>query len=296
MLLEEALRTVSSALGAASVEWAPLKGISLGRWLYARPLERPTTDLDVLITENDLPAARLCLGEAGWTSCLDGPAYERYLVEEGYNWKAVDRLGVPLELHYRLWGSVPDGLGDSMMARSSPNRALGVTARQLDPVDEFLVGAIHFWLTSRPRPLLYLWDLRCLLKRFPEQSLTEISARSNRYGLNLMTGLAASLVARHWDDPRSRALAKTAMKALKASERPVWRCVAQRRDLDTPTWLIILGRLLAGRPSRSRARVVLRALWPHPGIAATVRSAGLLWPVRSLSRALRGTDRDDAGA
>jgi len=265
-ILERSQASLRGALANAGIAWAPLKGVSLGRWLYELPAARPTTDLDILIRMQDLASAREHLVAVGWTGCGSGPEHERYLQDEGYNWKAVDRLGVPLELHYRLWGSVPGVLGEVMLDRSLPDPSNGTAARRLDPADELVVAAAHLWLTAPPRPLLYLCDIKLLLDHGPADIVAAAADRSRAHGLELQVSTAATLVARLWSHDRSRELAELTAAGLRPSERLARAVVLRRGDLDAPTALLVAARLVAGRPSRSGLRLVLRALRPHPGI------------------------------
>ncbi len=108
LLVQTDLERLSSALDR--IPWMLFKGCDLASRAFARPDHRPVADIDILIREHDLEQARSALEAAGWSALYDGPRSERYLKSEGYCWQAVRPGGSVLEVHYRLWGSVPEEL------------------------------------------------------------------------------------------------------------------------------------------------------------------------------------------
>ncbi|HET9228542.1 MAG TPA: nucleotidyltransferase family protein, partial [Thermoanaerobaculia bacterium] len=155
--IEDRLRGVGAALGAAGVPWLPLKGCDLGARAYRDPEERPVGDIDVLIPRAELPRAQEALRAAGWRGFSDSPRMERYLRDEGYAWQAQDAAGVLLEVHVRLWGIVPAGMGAALLAAAVPDPGLGPTGRRLPFAHAWLVAAVHSWLNPPPRPRLSRW-------------------------------------------------------------------------------------------------------------------------------------------
>jgi hypothetical protein len=308
MAIERMLAELGRRLGAAEVAWAPIKGADLAATVYPEPTDRPMTDVDLLVPEACYRRARRALETAGWRSAVPGPRFDRFIEDEGTAWTAVrDADPVPVELHFRLWGFVPAGLGDALLDRSAPEPSLGPTGRRLRPVDRFLLAAIHPWLHLPPRSLANWWEVRLLAEPGSRQwdgqrdesegapggLLDEIVDSACRWGLQLPVTLSAVQVTRLWDDARCSRLAETLERTLRTGER-----LAVRRFLDaaparagTPDDVSIerlaAARILARRPSRSGLRPLLRRVWAHPGVVERLTPDAWSWPRRRVVHVLQ---------
>jgi hypothetical protein len=79
-----------------------LKGPTFARWLYDDPKERPYTDADLLISPDDLAAARTEFARHGFEAPFNGPAHE--LIHHAEPWiRSSD--GAEVDLHHRLPGT-----------------------------------------------------------------------------------------------------------------------------------------------------------------------------------------------
>jgi hypothetical protein len=290
MLIERMLDELGERLGAADVPWAPIKGADVATTTYADPADRPMTDVDLLVPEDSYHVARRALEDAGWTSAVSGTRFDRFVEEEGTAWTAV-RAGdpVPIELHFRLWGFVPEGLGDTLLTRSAEEPALGSTGRRLRSADRFLLAAIHPWLHLPPRSLANWWEVRLLLSGPPEALPREVAETACRWGLQLPVLLSALQVTKLWNDPGCARLADLLEPELRAGERFAARRFL--RGLASPDEVTIerlaLARLLARRPSRSGLRPLLRRIWAHPGIVECLTPDAWSWPRRRALHVLQ---------
>ena len=288
--LDHALAGVAVALGAAGVDWAPLKGYDLGGRVYRSPEERPTGDLDVLIAGADLDRARRALEAAGWRCRYPGPRAWRYLQEEGYAWPMVDAGGVLLELHVRLWASLPAGAGAELRSRWLRAPELGATAHRLQAEDAYLLAAVHTWLHSAPRPLLDAWDLDRLAAHLTPARAEAVVARAMAWQVQLPVGLAAAWAQALWPGAgpgaTNRAIADRLLTSLRQPERRLLRRARQQGiDAVSPA-AMALARLLAGRPSRGGWRTALRRVWAHPGVVEQESWGAHSWPRRRLGHLL----------
>jgi hypothetical protein len=281
-LLEASMSRLGAALAAAGVAWAPLKGMGVTKLLYPQPAERPTSDLDVLVAAKDLQAARQALSEQDWQPVFTDPLIERYLLEEGYAWQAADQYRLPLELHYRLWGSVPAELAEAVMARSTADPELGATARRLSLIDVYIIAAVHTWLTNNPRPLLYWWELHRLAELASPDEVQEIIGSACQIGHPLFVGAAASVAGDLWQGGHSRAIADQTAKALRAPEKVSLGLLRRLGPETAPLAILVAANLLANRPSRARWRTIYRRLWAHPGDVAKSTDSSWSWPRRRL--------------
>lgn len=279
MLLEPALQGASEALAAAGITWLPFKGCDLASRLYRRPEERPYADLDLLIASADLEPARAALVAAGWRPLRRGRLHDRYLEREGYAWQAVDERQVLLEVHFRLWGLMPAGSTEELIARAGPAADLGATARRLRLADAFVLAAVHLWLESPPRAVGRFWELERLASRLGEGLVAPATELSTTFDVQLPVALAARIAAELWVSEPCMALAERLQPTLRAAERRMLeRSTAAGRD---PTVLslsrIALARLLAGRASRSGGRGLWRQVWPHPALVEQATSSEWSW-------------------
>lgn len=290
LLLEDAARRVAQVLEAIGISWLPLKGFDLASRVYDEAAERPMDDLDLLIRPGDLDAARAALCAAGWRDLVTGSHLERYLVEEGYAWQAVSEERLLLELHFRLWGLMPDGYAAEIFERSSSAPELGATARRSTLADAFVIAAVHLWSESAPRAVGRFWDLARIASSAGDDLIDAVDAIATRQGLALPVAAASEQVARLWSEPRCRELATRLAARCRWSERPLLE--RARRGFDRlPFAAIVLARLLAGRPSRAGWRSVWRRLWPHAALVESATSASWSWPRRRawhLWKNLRG--------
>ncbi|MEM7586627.1 MAG: nucleotidyltransferase family protein [Acidobacteriota bacterium] len=95
LMQEEAGRQVAAALEGAGVRHVFYKGAHLGEALYGDAVVRPAADIDVLISEEDRPAALDTLGQHGFSTVEQAgqPPYEM----------ALDGHGSQLDLHWHLF-------------------------------------------------------------------------------------------------------------------------------------------------------------------------------------------------
>ncbi len=290
LLLEDAAGQVAQVLGSCGIPWLPLKGFDLMSRVYDDPTDRPLGDLDLLIRPGDLDAARAALRDAGWQALEGGPHARRYLTEEGYAWQAVSKDRLLIEVHFRLWGLVPDGYVMEIFDRSEPVPELGSTARRSTLADAFVIAAVHLWSESPPRAVGRFWDLARIASCADDEMVATVSEIATRHGLALPVAAAGERVVQLWSEPRCRQLACKLAAQCRWLERLLLR--RARHDADRlPFAAIVLARLLAGRSSRAGWRSVWRRLWPHAGLVESATPASWSWPRRRawhLWKNLRG--------
>lgn len=288
LLVERDLEGFGRALAAAEVPWAPFKGADVASRLYGDPTVRAMSDVDLLVSERDYPRARAALEAEGWQNAAPGPRFDRYVEEEGSAWTA-ERPGSPLpvELHLRLWGFVPEGLGDRFLARSEPDPALGATARRLRLADAFVLAAVHPWLHLPPRSLANWWELRRFLAVGGPELVDEAAGITEDYGLHLPVLLSAAQVAALWREPLAAGLAARMASGLHAAERFAARRALGRAPNRVPIEWVAGARRVAGRPSRSGWKPLYRRLWAHPGIVERLTPEEWSWPRRRTVHVLQ---------
>ncbi len=282
--LQATAEEVAGRLAAAGVEWLPLKGYDLATRLYREPEERPTSDLDLLIPPARLKDAVRALEAGGWSALYQGPRNRVFLAEEGYAWMAVKASHPLLEVHFRLWGLVPEGFETALFARSLPDAALPPGGRRLTLADAYLVAAVHAWLS--PRYLVAWWDLARLGERLAAGELGDVVREAEAWDLQLPVTLAAEVSAVLWGRPCCRAIQRRLAAGLRLPER-LLAARARRRLTALSLAGLQTARLISGRRSRQRLKGPLRRVWPHPGIVERATPEGWPWLARRLWFQLR---------
>jgi hypothetical protein len=272
---DRALASIDGSLAQAGVRWLPIKGADTGTRLFGRREDRPCSDLDLLVRREDLSRARSALESRGWKGDTSREV-EDFLSAEGYNWAAADDGGVRLELHYRLWGFVGQGLAEEVWTGATPDPTLGRTAHRVSLHHAFVLGATHAWVHPGPRRLVYWWELFLLGEMGGSELASAVSLSARRWGLELPVGLGARYAAELWGEATCAEIADDLLRRLRVPERIVRRG-AERWGMD---WLTLhcmyLARLLSGRPSRMGWRAAWRRVWAHPG--AVEEATPSTWP------------------
>jgi len=184
---------VLAALEEAQVRAAALKGAVLAERLYGDPLLRPSLDIDLLIRPEDLAAAAHALGGAGFTG--DTELAASYLLAHAHHLH-FSRAGAPsIELHFRAYAGFGVVIPAAALLERAREHRFEARAAVLvpSPEDEFIYLAVHAAGHSFVR-LLWLFDLKMLLRRHPELNWEAVAARSESLGVASAVGYALRLL------------------------------------------------------------------------------------------------------
>lgn len=94
-------KRVFDAFRAAGLKAAMLKGPVFADRLYATPTDRPFTDVDIILDEDDLRAANAMMTDLGFEYTPDGDA-DRFSALQEFKWLLVGNRAVMIELHGNL--------------------------------------------------------------------------------------------------------------------------------------------------------------------------------------------------
>ena len=277
--LRSVLAQAGAVLDAADVPWIPLKGLDTAERFFPQPELRLSSDLDVLVPVERLAPAMEALSTAGW-EFRSTPLLAAYQLDEGYNWKARGPHGDSLELHYRLWGTVPGSLVEACWSSAVAAPDLGQRASRLSPSMAFLVSAVHSWIHAGRPQFIYWWEMKLIADRLDTPDAVVAAARE--HGLQFPVGVAAEYVGRLWEHELCLELGNTLLGDIRWPERAALRRV-RRRGIDAMTLeSLYIARLFSRRLSRMGWRSILRRVWPHPGIVEDSTPADLAWWRRRL--------------
>jgi hypothetical protein len=274
MRLRAVLAKAGAVLDEAEVPWIPLKGLDTAERFFPRPELRLSSDLDLLVPVERLDEAMRALEAAGWTF-RSSPLLAAYQREEGYNWPGRGPHLDSLELHYRLWGLVPDSVAEACWRSAVKSPDLGRRGFRLEPSMAFLVSAVHSWIHAGRPQFIYWWELKLIADQLENADVVIAAARE--HGLEFPVGLAAEYVGRLWGHELCLEVARTLLGDIRWSERLALGRV-RRRGIESMTLeMLYVARLLARRPSRMGWKSVFRRVWPHAGTVESSTPEGMVW-------------------
>lgn len=263
LLAQETLSSLGETLGEAGVPWVVIKGADLAGRVYGHPGERTFTDVDILMRGGDLARALEVLGRRGWLDEAQKPPDAAALLRGERYVLCIGRgLGLLVELHYRLWGWMPAGMGEAAVEAAEANPQWGPTARRPTLPWALLLAAVHTWQVLRPRPLAVWRDLERLTAAGGEALVKDTANLACRWGVELPVALAAWQAGTLWRSPPCAALAGQLLAALRLPERTVAARFAGRGEGAISLPELVLARLLAHRSSRLGWRSVTQVVFP----------------------------------
>jgi hypothetical protein len=131
LLLETVTARLLLDLEAAGIRTLPVKGVMLARRIYGGAPVRPALDIDILVSRNDLAAARKIVESHGYGPPGDVPMVDG-LPKLHYKFESLHGALPPVELHWRIhWYET--AFSEGMLERSELDDA-GI--RRATPADE----------------------------------------------------------------------------------------------------------------------------------------------------------------
>lgn len=147
-----------------------LKGVALGPTLYPSAALRPLSDIDLLVPEQDLPAATAALLALGYAEMPELTPGINQLVEYHSSFTGGPRGSVTVELHWRLVAGAADWRSPShdwLWQQIEPwqPHSTAQPVWQLTPAAHLLYLAAHLVLQhgANQARLIWLYDLHLLL-------------------------------------------------------------------------------------------------------------------------------------
>jgi hypothetical protein len=260
----KAKRLLLRALDALSqVEILPalLKGYGLASRLYPEPLLRPTSDVDLLVTREELDRAAAALTALGLTR-HDDPGADPL---ESHHHLAFGGPAGTVELHFRATSGLgTPGGRDALSPLLISGELDGLPVRYLAPADELVYLAVHAAQHLFLR-LGWLLDLKLLLLAHPQIDAREVESIARSSGMS--SAIWLSLFA------AQRAVGLELPPSLLQGLRPSrWKSIA-------------------GAQLFSEERLVSASLARSPSLAFAVRSAMAEGAVRMGRHAVEGVFR-----
>lgn len=266
-----------AALAEVGVTPVLLKGYGLARRLYPEPLQRATTDVDLLVARARVLCSVHALEGLGLTTRAgDMDRDDTHHVELS----SPDGL---VELHYRALAGYGQALeGDALVARARDAELDGQRVRYLCPEDEAVYLALHASNHLLQR-LAWLFDLKLLALAHPTLDWDRVVTRARQSGL-------PDLVWYAWDAAHRLLDAPVPPWVLKALAPPRWqralavrlfsgpRLVGAQLARNKPAW--VAAKLALAPRAGPMVRYALRRLRGFGGPLRSAPEAGEPRPVR----------------
>ena len=277
------------------------KGAALAYTIYPDPVCRPMGDIDLWLTDEEMPRAQAALEQIGYVQSIKA---ERPLaLMQQHNGEVQLHSVEPgrglVELHWGIFAgewvrrtAAIDQAG--IRARVVPARLAGEPALTLAPEDGLIQLAVHMAVNHQ----LGMAALRGLvdvtyLARAKQVDWDVVAQRAQTWRVGTATWLVLKLAI----DLTGLTEATPAVKRLSPSRLRGWllgrfanaHTVVEMRDLRNGLLRYVFLLLLVDR-FRDAARLVFRTLWPEQEwLAARYGNAGSRTRLRHLVNALRGS-------
>lgn len=180
--LVRGLETAVAILADARIRTCALKGPVLAARLYPKPTARHCLDVDLLVRPEDVERALEAFTTAGYAA--DTGVAATYLLTYGHHVNVARPGMAPIELHFRAYAGfgveLPAGL---ILTGATPFQLReGLSVLVPSPEDEFVYLAAHAAGHSFIR-LVWLYDLKLLLRRYPAIQWDRVADRAETFGV-----------------------------------------------------------------------------------------------------------------
>jgi hypothetical protein len=183
------LRGIDARLAVTAIV---LKGPLFAERYYARPSARGTSDIDLLVEEDDIDRAVESLAEIGY-SVFDSPDEIARSRREHHHLHLTCARAPDLELHFHAYRGFGVTLRTEALARASVPLAGLRRLRVPSPEDELVYLAVHA-AAHRFGRLAWLHDIRLVVAAMSPDALASAAARARALGIWRPLALACELL------------------------------------------------------------------------------------------------------
>jgi hypothetical protein len=231
------------ALAAEGIVPVLLKGYGLALRLYPDPLQRATTDVDLLVARHEVEAASRLLVGLGLARVPE----EAGAHADSHHREFKGSAGL-VELHYRALAGYGLALeADALLARAQDAELEGRRLRYLRPEDELVYLALHASNHLLQR-LAWLFDLKLLVRAHPGLDWARV--------VEVARGTAFPHLAWYALDAARRMVgADVPVEALAALAPPVWQRVLAARFFTSER--LLASQLFDNKPAWAAAKLLL---------------------------------------
>ncbi len=262
------IKKVIEALEAEGIRVILLKGPALARTVYPAAAMRQGSDIDLLISYEDIKRCERVMAALGYTCHLKTSEHSPHTAHHQNFYPAAEGAGpFVIEAHWRLdfgFGLSPKGFIDEIFSRSIRVEADDITFSTLSAEDHLLYQAFHMACQHcSDTRLSWICDIAMLARGIPDaagwERLLRLSVERNcRLSLEEAVGMA-----RFWTGlALPPEVSDTALwPAPSREEEAAWE-LAMRRTVSLPSSIRLSLHAIPG--TRGRLWFLFRFAFPHP--------------------------------
>lgn len=183
------LHRIDAALATPAIA---LKGALFAARYYDRPSARGTSDIDLLVAEDDVEHAIASLAAIGYR-IADSPEEIAWSLREHHHLHLLHGEAPDLELHFHAYRGFGMTLRTELLAERSVLAEGFEAIRVPSPEDELVYLAVHA-ASHRFGRLGWLHDLRLVVERMSPSAVETAAARARAWGVARALSLAGELL------------------------------------------------------------------------------------------------------
>jgi len=196
LILKQTNSTMLQRMQESGVACITLRGQSLAEAMYDPPASRPQTDIDLLVHEKDVPAAKQVVVQSGFEPVEHHPLL--FLREDAL----LDLHADPLDMdRIHAWGYLTPMRTQDFFSHTEQGEPAGMPALLVHPRVNLPYLCFHAMKHSFER-LIWLWDIALLARKVQEQHQWDaVQEGIQEYRLERPCFYALSYVQKHLDAP-----------------------------------------------------------------------------------------------
>ncbi len=224
--MTDCLGETLSALAAAGVAAAPIKGSALAWSVYPEASLRPMADFDLLVPAGEADRAAEALASIGYRPATDDPALLAFF-QGHFHLPPMTRDGaVTIELHTGTPAAPVGPAAEAVLGRASRGELAGAPMRELAPADQLAIVAASM-LHHRRLRLIALLDVALLAPSLSEdmwQSFPDRVDAPYHAAAGAVLGLSREMFGAAIPEslPREMLCAAGGLKRVAGAPREVW--------------------------------------------------------------------------
>jgi len=217
LILKQANSNMLQHMRESGMACITLRGQSLAETMYDPPASRPQTDMDLLIREEDIPAAKQVVIQSGFEPVEHHPL----LFIRGY--ALLDLHADPLDIErIHAWAHLTPMRTRDFFSHAEQGKLAGMPALLVHPRVNLPYLCFHAMKHSFER-LIWLWDIALLARRVQEQKQWDAVLDGIReYRLERPCFYALSYAQEHLDAPVPESLLEKIQPAMDWRERALF--------------------------------------------------------------------------
>jgi hypothetical protein len=204
LLLRHHARAIEDCFKRAGISAAVVKGPVFAERLYKVPADRPFTDIDLLISPNNLAAANAALPQLGFVA-LTKAVWDKSDSNQEYKWGRTDNPNILIELHGNL---VHYASFRRLLSYSYDDLLLAGDGDPTAPAALLMTAVIHAACGHKFHRLQFAVDIVQAARALPDSDLPVLERAARTMGADLELAVSLNLAGQIFDDRRTLEMAE----------------------------------------------------------------------------------------